>query len=845
MLKNYIKTSNFTKKIRNNFIESLYLLSILLFTLIFNTNLFSQDIAFSSNYFPNNPGLKEAKKNIKNGNSLFIKGEGYYTEALEYYLKANQFNSDNAELNYKIGICYLYSADIEKALEHIEKAYRLNKNVNDDITYYLAQAYHLNLDFDKAILYYQTYLNVLKPRDRDKHLSKINKKIEECNNGKELIKDTVKVLIDNLGGTVNSIYPDYAPVISADEAMLIFTSRRPGNIGGMRDPINGKYFEDIYIAYMEEWGKWLLTQPSAPLNDKYHNAAIGLSPDGQTLYVYKGVNGGDIYVSYLKGKNWTNPEPLPAPINSKYHESSASLGPDGRTLYFVSDRPGGIGGRDIWMARMDNMGNWTNPINLSSINTPYDEEGVFIHPDGRTLYFSSKGHNSMGGYDIFRSVYQDGKWSKPVNLGYPINTPDDDLYFVLSASGIHAYISSSRKGTLGDQDIFMITYLIAKPVMPSSEANLLAWRGKPSIYATGSQSLIAENLPSMILWKGKVIDEENNPLEAQIILTDNVTGEQLAVFTSNSETGNFLVSLPSGKNYGIAVKKEGYLFHSENFNIPENAPYEELNKDIILKKVAAGAEIVLNNIFFDFNKATLRPESKTELQNVIEFMQQNPSVIIEISGHTDNIGSYEYNQSLSERRAKAVVDYLVEHGIPLSRFVYKGYSFSEPIATNDTEEGRQLNRRVEFKILAADEVYKSDTYIQTAKSETKTIKAEVQPIETTKTTKLIVEEEVKKVEPVKEEFKKEVPAKEIIPTKPTPQKLFHIVGASVTNINDAEKIKNEYIKKGYIDATILPRSDGKGYRIAYKSFTTKEEAIKELEILKKETKQKDLWILQQ
>ncbi|MGB4230367.1 MAG: tetratricopeptide repeat protein, partial [Bacteroidales bacterium] len=422
MVNKFIKTSTKLTKFSSKKYKGKRILFFLMFILTFSNNVISQDIQFSRKYFPNSPGLKEAKKNIRMGNSLFIKGEGYYNEALDYYLKANLFNPDNAELNYKIGICYLYTADKDKAVEHLEKSYQLKSDVTEDITYYLGMAYHQNFNFDQAINYYRKYLDVLNPRNRDKYLNEINKKIEECKNGKEIVKDTVKVIIDNLGETVNSIYPDYAPVISADESMLIFTSRRPTNIGGLRDPMTGKFFEDIYIAYLEEWGNWLLTQPGAPLNDKYHDATIGLSPDGQTLYLYKGDNGGDIYVSYLKGRNWTIPEALPSPINTKYHESSASLGPDGRTLYFVSDRPGGIGGRDIWFSRKDNSGYWSSPINLFDINTPYDEEGVFIHPDGRTLYFSSKGHNSMGGYDIFRSVYQDGKWSKPVNLGYPINT---------------------------------------------------------------------------------------------------------------------------------------------------------------------------------------------------------------------------------------------------------------------------------------------------------------------------------------------------------------------------------------------------------------------------------------
>jgi len=807
---------------------------VLIFLFLQSKNLIlAQDVPFESSFFSDVEGLKKAKQNLKTGNTLFLKGEGYHNEALDYLLKAYQFNPNNADLNYKIGICYLNTSYKEKALEHLEKAYNIKRDVHSDLNLYLARAYHLNLKFDSAIIYYKSFINSLETNKKTKYIEEINKYIQECNNGKELIKDTVKVMIDNLGSTINSIYPDYGPVINADESMLIFTSRRNTNTGEMRDPESGKYYEDIYIAYLEDWGQWKLEQPGEPINSIYHDAAIGLSPDGQTLYLYKGNNGGDIYVSYLKGSKWTNPEPLPYPINTKYHESSASLGPDGKTLYFVSDRPGSKGGRDIWMSKRNNK-QWSYPINLTNINTTFDEEGVFIHPDGKTLYFSSKGHNTMGGYDIFKSTNENGKWTNPTNLGYPINTPDEDLYFVLSASGIHAYISSSRKGTIGDQDLFIITYFVAKPTVPSSEVNLLAWRAHPS-QDIKFENLIGESSPSLILWKGKVMDEMGTPLEAQIILTDNETGEQISEFYSNSETGKFIVSLPAGKNYGVAVKKTGYLFHSENFNIPENAPFKEVNKDIILKKIAVGAEVVLNNIFFDFNKATLRPESKTELKNVIEFLQQNPSVTIEISGHTDNVGSYEYNQSLSERRAKAVVDYLVEQGIPLSRLVYKGYSFSKPIASNDTEEGRQLNRRVEFKILSADGSYVSQNTTPTVITETKTIKTEIKPVETTESKQLTIKEEIKKAEPVKENVSPNI----------VPQKYFHIIGASVATNAEAEKIKNEYVKKGYQNAVILPRSDGKGYRVAYKSFSTKEEALKELEKLKKETNRSDLWILQQ
>jgi len=350
----------------------------------------------------------------------------------------------------------------------------------------------------------------------------------------------------------------------------------------------------------------------------------------------------------------------------------------------------------IWTKK----GNWGPPINLRDINTPYDEEAVFIHPDGKTLYFSSKGWNTMGGYDIFKTVYENGHWSKPENVGYPINTADDDVFFTIAASGIHAYMSSARPGGYGDQDLYMITFITEKPTISSSEDNLIAWKTEP-VSETVAEKTVAVSLASLTLLKGRILDDATKqPVEATIILTDNEKGEELATFTSNSATGKYLVSLPSGKNYGIAVKAEGYLFYSENFNIPANAPYQEIEKDIYLKKIDIGASIVLRNIFFDFNKATLRPESKTELDGLIQLMKDNPTLKIEISGHTDNIGSAEYNKKLSEQRAKAVVDYLIAAGISSDRLTYVGYGFEKPIAPNTTEEGRQLNRRTEFKIIS-------------------------------------------------------------------------------------------------------------------------------------------------
>ena len=583
---------------------------LIIMTLITTIGYSQVDTPFDKNHITDKKQLKEAKKKIKEGDKLFAMGKGTYIDALTYYLEANKINPTNADLNYKIGICYLFTTDKQLGLEHLEKAKQLNPQVNYELSYYLGRAYHLNHQFDKAIEYYNEFKNRLYPQKFTVRRSKeVDKLIEECENGKEFIENPLNVKIANIGSTINTLYPDYAPVISADEKILFFTSRRPSTTGGKRDPIDNKYYEDIFMTTKKDT-TWQLPT-ILDINDKKHNGAIGIyNWEGKTyLYTYKSKHNGDIYESIINDNNITIPEPLPNPINTRFHESSASLSPDGNYLYFISDRPGGMGGKDIWMSQKEHNDTWTNPINLSAINTPYDEEGVFIHPDGKTLYFSSEGHNTMGGYDIFRTEYDGKTWSKPINLGYPINTADDDLCIVFASSGQRAYFSSSRQGTIGDQDIYIINFLKEKPLLISEE--------------------------------NEYVSRQNQPIKS----------------------------------------------------------LDTINQSIIKESENLKNGIVLNNIFFNYNKATLRPESKTELENLIKLMNDNPNIKIEISGHTDNIGSASYNQKLSESRAKAVVDYLIEHGIERSRLSYMGYGFEKPIASNDTEEGRQLNRRVEFKII--------------------------------------------------------------------------------------------------------------------------------------------------
>lgn len=680
----------------------------LLIMFLVTTAVAQNNVEFTKDNFKDNKdGLKEAKNNVEKGDELFEKGAFYYQQALEPYLAANKFNPNNALLNYKIGKCYLYSNYKLKSIPYLEKALALNPTVDLQIHFVLAKAYHLDMQWDKAIQEFKIFGQSLGKSDEFKDLKdEVNKHIEECNTGKEMVKHPVRVFIDNVGPEINSPYSDYGPVISADESIMLFTSRRPTTTGGKIDPnING-YFEDIYVS-TRKGGKWsTAVNMGPPINTDDHDANSGLSADGQKFLIYIGRadgKNGDIFESELKGSYWSKPERMNKNINTDYHESSACYTPDGKTVYFVSDKPdGGLGDRDIYMSTKDEKDRWGKAVNLgSAINTRYGEEGVFMHPDGKTMYFSSQGHKSMGGYDIFKSVFENGKWSEPENLGYPVNTPDDDVFFVTSASGKHGYYASFNANGYGEKDIYVVTFLgPEKEMILNNEDNLLASLAAP-IKETVIAPVVEVKAAALTILKGVITDAlTTKPLEATIELIDNQKNEVVASFTSNSATGKYLVSLPAGKNYGIAVKKEGYLFHSENFDIPATAAFQEVTKDIALNNVSVGTKIILKNIFFDFDKATLRPESTNELQRLTKLLTDVPTLKIEISGHTDSKGAADYNQKLSQNRAKAVVDYLVKAGIAADRLTFAGYGKDQPIATNDTDDGRQMNRRTEFKIIS-------------------------------------------------------------------------------------------------------------------------------------------------
>jgi len=725
----------------------------------------------------------------------FIQGdllimEENYEMALKSFLDAYKMDSTNANINYKVGLCYLKSAtEKNKALPYLEKAIQnVGHNYMDmeprekkapEMAYYqLGVAYRLQYKFNESNNYFNKFKDIVGEKNKD--LAKdLDKQVETNFNAIEFTKDTAEVSIISLGDSINSIYPEYSPLISADESIIIFTSRRPTNVGAGSSSIGEQIAEDIYYSIKKKDGTWSSPKSIGENVNTFGNeASISLSADGQQLFLYRDVNGGDIYVSDLDGNFWNMPMELGPNVNTKAWETHAAV--SGNTLYFVSDRKeGGMGGRDIWRCVKLPNGLWSLPTNLGpQINTPYDEEAPFIHPDGVTMFFSSNGHKSIGGFDIFKSVKDDeGKWSTPENMKAPINTPDDDIFYVQSADGKRGYFSSVRKGGMGEKDIYMINFekSIAEPltllkgyltfdgtekapsniniIVTDMETGLVVQEVKPNsisgkyililnpgvsgkaytisyeaegyqpvsdkieIPANSSYQEIEKELQlkginfesktlGTITLKGTIKNElAENIAGAKIIVKDNKTGNLVNTYYTNSDSASYYFILNRGENYNLSFEADGYLFQSENVNVPKKPEYSELVKDIVLEKVKAGAKIVLNNIFFDSNKAILRKESNLEIEKVIKLMQDYPEVKIEVSGHTDSKGNDAANLTLSQLRSQAVVAALAKKGISAKRLVAKGYGESQPIAPNLLPTGKpdlkgmQQNRRVELKII--------------------------------------------------------------------------------------------------------------------------------------------------
>ena len=642
---------------------------------------------------------QDQKALIANADKYYSKKD--YKNALATYLAAQEINPDDAYLNFKIGLTYLYSETKSKAASYIDKAYRLNPAVNPDIDYHLGIAFQNTNSFKLAIEHFERF-----KKKRDKLASIADEKIAECKIADSLSQNELNVIIENLGEGVNTPYNDYSPIISADGNTLIFTSNRTDDPSKVKSNQN---FEDIFVSY-KKGTSWSSPKPiSTNINIKYNDAAASLSPDGKTLFLYYEEGEGDIYTSTLSGEVWSEPKPLNKNINtSLFWETCASVTSDGKKLFFASNRPGGIGELDIYMSQMDAKGDWGKAVNLGPmINTPNNEDSPFIHHDGVTLYFSSDGHPRLGNSDIFISEFTNNKWKKPENMGYPLNSWEYDGFFTLSPDKKKGYFSTAKEGGLGDADIYSITFLQPKykPKPQPVVAKAAEEKVKPEVPKHEEfvdASIEIHKISKVItLLKGKVIDERNAaPLSAVISLVDNATNKVITKINSNPTTGEFELVIPHGGNYGVATEKAGYLFNSINFNLPQFAEYQEIDTHIIMVKAEIGSKVVLRNVFFDIGKSDLKTESIAEVENIRELLERDAHLRVQINGHTDNSGNAASNKALSLKRASSVINYLVQHGIASARLSAKGYGSERPIVSNDDEEGgRAINRRTEIEII--------------------------------------------------------------------------------------------------------------------------------------------------
>jgi outer membrane protein OmpA-like peptidoglycan-associated protein len=642
---------------------------------------------------------QNAKALIDTGDKAY--GKKDYKNAMASYLEAYEINPDDAALNFKIGLTYLYSETKSKAASYIDKAYRLNPAVNPDIDYHLGVAFQNTNEFKKAIEHFERF------KKKKKALSSIaDEKIAECQIADALSQNELNVIIENLGPAVNTPYNDYSPIISADGNTLIFTSNRTDDPSKAKANAN---YEDIFVTTRSgnTWTPPKLISPN--INIRYNDAAASLSPDGNTLFLYYEEGEGDIYTSTRSGSDWSKPEPLNKNINtSMFWETSASLSPDGKKIYFASNRPGGIGELDLYVSELDAKGNWGKASNLGPlINTPENEDSPYIHHDGVTLYFSSDGHPTLGNSDIFFSEFRNNKWTPPENMGYPLNSWEYDGFFTLSPDKKKGYFSTVKEGGLGDADIYSITFLepkykpkpLPKPVVAKVEE-----KPKPEHVAEEFvDPMVQEHKTKRVVTvlKGKVIDETDaSPLGAVVTLVNNETHKVITRLNVNSESGEFELIIPHGGNYGVATEKPGYLFNSINFNLPQFADYQEIDTHIIMVRAEIGSKVVMKNIFFDIGKSDLKRESIVEVENIGKLLIANPSLKVQINGHTDNSGNAATNKTLSLARASAVVNYLSSHGVEAGRLSAKGYGSERPIVSNDDEiGGREINRRTEIEII--------------------------------------------------------------------------------------------------------------------------------------------------
>lgn len=590
-----------------------------------------------------------------------------FTRAEQSFREALGIDNKFYEVHLALGDLLLRQRRFSEAAESYRTAVRIDSLFYKPLFFSLATAEIKSGDYEKALIHYKVYLD-------QKGMSEKNMKLAErgilnCEFAIEALKKPIPFNPVNAGPGINTPDDEYWPSITADGSTLMFTrqlfSTTPSH-------------EDFYVSTFREniWQKAVTA--GNPLNTSQNEGAQSLSSDGRYMYFTAcdrrgGMGSCDIYYSALSDGKWSMPVNLRSPVNTGSWESTPSVSADGKMLFFSSNRPGGSGGKDLWLSRLDSNNVWSKPENLGpGINTEGDEMSPFIHFDGKTLYFSSDGRPGMGGFDIYMTTLTgDTAWEEPRNLGYPINTYNDETGLAIGSDGRLAYFSSMRDRKSG-KDIFW--FELHESVRPD-----------PVSYI-----------------KGKVHDGETGKLLRANFELINLSTGKTTQKGSTDGTGNFLVCLPAGYNYGINVSSKGYLFYSGNFMFEgEHSIAEPFVKRIDLSPIKTGEKMQLSNVFYEINSWELKSESRSELDNLAALLLAHKDIAIEIGGYTDATGSDEYNLGLSEKRALSVVEYLVGKGVPRSRLTHKGYGSSAPIGDNVTLEGRRMNRRTEARIISS------------------------------------------------------------------------------------------------------------------------------------------------
>ncbi|RYU97020.1 OmpA family protein [Emticicia agri] len=582
-------------------------------------------------------------------------------DATESLLKAIEKDSTYADAYFKLGQMNETARNEANALKYYAKAIQFKPNAPDyrqAYTYIGTRALRAG-EYEKAKPLLEFSLKNSSPNSMI--VKQLTRQLESCNFAIEARKKKLSFDASDMGEVINFKTNQYFPVLTADNETLIFTAR------------SEEGDENLFTSQLKD-GKWTKPQSiSANINTAANEGTCSISADGRTLVFTScdakdSFGSCDLYISHKVGDEWSAPENLGASINTREWESQPSLSNDGRVLYFASKRQGGFGEKDLWVSELKNN-QWMPALNLgNTINTPKDDISPFIHANGHTLFFASDGHTGLGGFDLYMTEQKLSIFSKPENLGYPINNHEDQVALFVTSDGKKGYYSSDTK-----QSTRLYEFEIPKELSSRfSRVNFV---------------------------KGIVQDAQSKQnIAADIELIDLKTGQTIESVRSDAKTGEYTAVLPNGSHFGLFINKQNYFNKSLSFDFSEKTDVNGKVVNVALEPIRKDVDIVLNNIFFDSGKSDLRPESFTELDKLQKLLSQNNTLKVEISGHTDNVGKDTDNLGLSQKRAEAVVNYLISKGVNATNVKAVGYGETRPIASNETDETRQLNRRIEMKI---------------------------------------------------------------------------------------------------------------------------------------------------